>query len=579
MSQEMDGATNDIGTGAAVVISFAELFENSCRASTLEHKVVRGKIVDINDNFVIIDVGLKSEGRIALSEFMTSSNKMELKVGDEIDVYIDRYESKNGEIVLSREKALREAAWLDLEKAFNNRTSVTGTICNRIKGGFMVDLVGAMAFLPGSQVDVRPIKDITPLLGIPQPFIILKMDRVRENIVVSRRGILEGANAEERAKVVATLQEGQIIEGVVKNITNYGAFVDVGGIDGLLHNTDISWKRTNHPSEVLTPGQKVVVKIVKFNRETQRISLGMKQLTDDPWECVDKEFPVGSRIVGKVTNVTDYGIFVEIKEGVEGLVYVSEISWKKNISPAKVASVASDLEVVVLDVDVAKRRMGLSVKQLQENPWNGVSDSFSVGQIFESSVSNVADFGIFVNLIEDIDGLVHLNDLSWDQPKDSELAKYNKGDIVKVKVLEIDCEKGRVSLGIKQLTTNPAASNPNNSVALKKGAIVTCVVSEIKDDGIGVTIVGGPQAFIEKIDLAKDREDRRLDRFAVGEKIDAIVTGIDKTGTKVSLSIKALEIATEKKAMEEYGSSDSGASLGEILGVAIGKSSFTKSIK
>jgi small subunit ribosomal protein S1 len=572
MSQEINGEVNtETGNDA---VSFAALFEKACKSSTLEHKVVKGKIVDIDDNFITIDVGLKSEGRIAISEF-GASNKMESKVGDEIDVYIDRYESKSGEIVLSREKALREAAWFDLEKAYNAGTSVMGTIYNRVKGGFIVDLVGAMAFLPGSQVDVRPIKDITPLLGIPQPFVILKMDRQRENIVVSRRGILEGANAEERARVVANLEEGQVIEGVVKNITNYGAFVDIGGIDGLLHNTDISWKRTNHPSEVLTPGQKVMVKILKFSKEMQRISLGMKQLTADPWEGVDKEFPVGSRIRGRVTNVTDYGIFVEIKEGVEGLVYVSEISWKKNISPAKTASAGMELEVIVLDVDVAKRRMGLGIKQLQDNPWNKISETFAIGHIFDGTVSNVADFGIFVNVLDDIDGMVHLNDLSWDKPKDAELAKYKKGDVVKVKVLEIDPEKGRISLGIKQLTENPAAAPARSE--LKKGAIVTCVVSEIKgEDGIGVTLAGGVRGFIKKIDLAKDRQDRRVDRFAVGEKVDAKITTVDRTGTNLTLSIKALEIAEEKQVMEEYGSSDSGASLGDILGVAISKSSSSK---
>ncbi|MDR3155596.1 MAG: 30S ribosomal protein S1 [Holosporaceae bacterium] len=577
MSQGMNGGTVGVETGGNVA-GFAELFEKACKASTLERKVVKGKIVDIDDNFVTIDVGLKSEGRIAISEFMASAEKMESKVGDEIDVYIDRYESKSGEIVLSREKALREAAWFDLEKAYNAGTSVMGTIYNRVKGGFIVDLVGAMAFLPGSQVDVRPVnmKDITPLLGIPQPFIILKMDRLRENIVVSRRGILEGANAEERAKVVAALEEGQVVEGVVKNITNYGAFVDIGGIDGLLHNTDVSWKRTNHLSEVLVPGQKVMVKIIKFSKETQRISLGMKQLTADPWDGVDKEFPVGSRIRGKVTNVTDYGIFVEIKEGVEGLVYISEISWKKNVSPMKVASAGMDLEVVVLDVDVAKRRMGLGIKQLQDNPWSGICESFPVGHIFEGTISNIADFGIFVNVVDSIDGMVHLNDLSWDKQKEAELAKYKKGDVVRVKVLEVDPEKGRVSLGIKQLMDSPTASS-GSYPELKKGAVVTCVVSEVKgDDGIAVTLAGGVHGFIKKVDLAKDRQDRQVNRFAVGEKVDAKITAIDKTGNNVTLSIKALEIAEEKHVMEEYGSSDSGASLGDILGVAIGKSSSNK---
>lgn len=550
--------------------SFAELFEQACKASGWENKVVQGKIVGVDDNFITIDVGLKSEGRIAVSEFTNAGRKLELKVGDTIDVFIDRYENKSGEIVLSREKALREAAWGEFEKSFKEGKSVMGTMFNRVKGGFMVDLNGATAFLPGSQVDVRPVKDISPLMGVAQPFLILKMDRVRENIVVSRRGILEGANAEERAKVIANLEEGQIITGVVKNITTYGAFVDIGGVDGLLHNADISWKRINHPSEVVSPGQEVTVKIVKFNKETKRISLGMKQLTNDPWEGIDVEFGVGTKITGKVTNVTDYGIFVEVKEGVEGLVYVSEISWKKNISPSKIASAGSELDVVVLDVDVAKRRMGLGIKQLQENPWNYISKDFPIGHVFEGIITNVADFGVFVKMSGDIDGMVHINDLSWEKVKEEDLAKYKKGDALTVKVIEIDPEKERISLGVKQLTENPYG---NSDVELKKGMVVTCVISEIKgDEGIDVILTNGSHGFIKKIDLAKDRQDRQTDRFAVGEKVDAKILSIDKTGRKIGLSIKALEIEKEKQVMEEFGSSDSGASLGDILGLAIGKS-------
>lgn len=549
--------------------SFAELFDQACKTSTWENKVVRGKIVSIDDNFVTIDVGLKSEGRIAVSEFISGGRKLELKAGDMIDVFIDRYENKGGEIVLSREKALREAAWGDFEQSFKEGKSVMGTMFNRVKGGFMVDLNGATAFLPGSQVDVRPVKDISPLMGVEQPFLILKMDRIRENIVVSRRGILEGANAEERAKIIANLEEGQIITGVVKNITTYGAFVDIGGVDGLLHNADISWKRINHPSEVVTPGQDVTVKIIKFNKETKRISLGMKQLTSDPWEGVDVEFAVGTRIAGKVTNVTDYGIFVEIKEGVEGLVYVSEVSWKKNVSPSKIASAGSELDVVVLDVDVLKRRMGLGIKQLQENPWNSIGTEFPIGHVFDGIISNVADFGIFVKMSGDIDGMVHVNDLSWDKIKEEDLAQYKKGDTLTVKVIEIDPEKERISLGVKQLTENPYGSS---ELDLKKGMVITCVISEIKgDDGIDVILTNGAHGFIKKIDLAKDRQDRKTERFAVGEKVDAKVLTIDKTCRKIGLSIKALEIEKEKQAMEEFGSSDSGASLGDILGLAMGK--------
>ncbi len=549
--------------------SFAELFEQACKASAWEGKVVKGTVVSVDDNFITVDVGLKSEGRIATSEFTGSGKALEVKAGDPIDVFIDRYEDKSGEIVLSREKALREAAWEDFEKCFKEGTSVMGTMFNRVKGGFMVDLGGATAFLPGSQVDVRPVKDVTPLMGVSQPFLILKMDRARDNIVVSRKGILEGANAEEREKVIASLQEGQVIEGVVKNITTYGAFVDIGGVDGLLHNADIAWKRINHPSEVVSVGQKVQVKVIKFNKETKRISLGMKQLTRDPWEGVDAEFSVGSRVSGKVTNVTDYGIFVEVKEGVEGLVYVSEVSWKKNVSPSKMANPGDVIDVIVLDVDVAKRRMGLGIKQLQDSPWEKIKKDYPVGHVFEGTITNVAEFGIFVSMCDDIDGMVHINDISWEKTKEEDLAKFQKGDKITVKVLEIDPDRERVSLGIKQLTECPYG---NADLELKRGMVVTCVISEIKgNDGLEVILSNGALGFIKNADLAKDKQDRRTDRFAVGEKVDAKVTSIDKNTRKVSLSIKSLEIEKEKKAMEEFGSSDSGASLGDILGLAIGK--------
>jgi small subunit ribosomal protein S1 len=549
--------------------SFATLFEQNSKTSTWINKVVKGSIIGVDDSFIVIDVGLKSEGRIAASEFTNGGRRMELKVGDKIDVYIDHYENRNGEIVLSREKALKEASWYDLEKAYREGTSVMGVICNRVKGGFMVDLNGVNAFLPGSQIDVRPVKDISPLQGIEQPFIILKMDKLRENIVVSRRGILEGANAEERAKVIANLEEGQILDGIVRNVTSYGAFVDIGGIDGLLHNTDISWKRINNAADVLFQGQEIKVKIVKFNRETKRVSLGMKQLVKDPWEGVETEFAVGIRSKGVVTNVTDYGIFVELKDGVEGLVYISEVSWKKNVPPSKVAVVGEEIDVAVLDVDVAKRRIGLGIKQLQDNPWNKVKEDFPVGNIIEGVVSSIAEFGMFVKVTDDIDGMVHISDISWDNCKE-EVSKYKKGDVVKVKILEVDPEKERIALSIKQLTVN--SNNGAAQIEVKKGAVVTCVITSVNDDGIDVKLTDGSTGFIKKTDLAKDRQDRKSDRFAVGEKIDAKVLLIDKTSRKVSLSIKALEIEEEKQAMAEFGSPDSGASLGDILGVAIKKS-------
>ncbi|MBE6447597.1 MAG: 30S ribosomal protein S1 [Alphaproteobacteria bacterium] len=549
--------------------SFADLFEESCKGSLWEDKVVKGRIVAIDDNFVTIDVGLKSEGRIATSEFNTNGRKIELKVGDTIDVYIDRYENKNGEIVLSREKALREAAWDDFEKSFKEGAPVTGRIFNRVKGGFMVDLGGATAFLPGSQVDVHPVKDISPLMDVEQPFLILKMDKPRENIVVSRRGILEGANAEERARVVASLEEGQVIDGVVKNITSYGAFVDIGGVDGLLHNTDISWKRVNNPADVLTPGQQVQVKIIKFNKDSKRISLGIKQLTPDPWCGVDKEFQVGMKVSGKVNNVTEYGIFVELKEGVEGLVYLSEVSWNKGVSPFKITSAGQMIEVVILDMDVSKRRIGLGMKQLQVNPWEKIVKDFAVGTEFDGTITNVMDFGIFVKVTEEVDGMVHLNDISWQRVKPEDLSQYKKGDVIKVKVLEVDSTKERISLGMKQLQENPFGGN--DDVEVRKGVTVTCIISEVKEDGLEVTLTNGAHGFIKKVDLAKDRQDRKTERFAVGEKVDAKVVSIDKTGRKIGLSVKALEIDEEKQVMAEFGSSDSGASLGDILGLAINK--------
>ncbi len=552
--------------------NFASLFEESCKGSLWEDKVVNGIVVAIDDNFVTVDVGLKSEGRIPAFEFSNNGKKLELKVGDKIDVYIDRYEDKSGEIVLSREKALREAAWDDFEKAFKEGTPVMGTMFSRVKGGFIVNLGSTTAFLPGSQVDMRPVKDITPLMGIEQPFLILKMDKLRENIVVSRRGILEGANAEERAKAIANLSEGQVLNGVVKNITNYGAFVDIGGIDGLLHSTDISWKRVNNPADVLTPGQEIKVKVIKFNKESKRISLGIKQLTPDPWEGVENEFKPGMKISGKVNNVTEYGIFVEVKDGVEGLVYLSEISWNKGVSPFKVTTAGSIIDVVVLDVDVSKRRLGLGMKQLQTNPWDKIVETYPVGKVFDSVITNVTDFGIFVKITDDIDGMVHINDISWERVKPEDLEKYKKGDTVQVKVLEVEADKERISLGMKQLTENPYGG-ADAEIEMKKGKVVTCIISEVKSDGIEVTLVNGIHGFIKKADLAKDRQDRRPERFAVGEKVDAKITSIDKTGRKIGLSIKSLEIDEEKQVMAEFGSSDSGASLGDILGLAIGKKS------
>ena len=548
--------------------SFAALLEESLGTSeSLEGTVVKGRVIAVENDMVTIDVGLKSEGRVALKEFAVAGQAPELKAGDTVEVYLERMEDKNGEAVLSREKAKREEAWTQLEKAFNDQQRVTGVIFGRVKGGFTVDLNGAVAFLPGSQVDIRPVRDISPLLGTPQPFQILKMDRSRGNIVVSRRAVLEESRAEARSELVANLKEGQVLQGVVKNITDYGAFVDLGGVDGLLHVTDIAWRRINHPSEALQIGQTVTVQVIRFNPETQRISLGMKQLEADPWEGVEAKYPVSARFKGRVTNITDYGAFVELEPGIEGLVHVSEMSWtKKNVHPGKIVSTSQEVEVMVLDVDPQKRRISLGLKQCLDNPWETFVEKFGPGTEIEGEVKNITEFGLFVGLPGDIDGMVHMSDLDWNKSGEEAIAEFKKGDRVKVKVLDVDVEKERISLGIKQLGSDPFESA---TAGLKKGEVVTCTVTQVTDGGIEVSVGEGFTGFIRKSDLARDRSEQRPERFAVGEKVDAKVTQIERSSRRISLSIKAREMEEEKQAMAEYGSSDSGASLGDILGAAL----------
>ncbi|MGF1593244.1 MAG: 30S ribosomal protein S1 [Kiloniellaceae bacterium] len=548
--------------------SFAALLDESLGTDdTLEGKVLRGTIVAIEGDTALVDVGLKSEGRVALKEFAEAGQMPELKAGDEVEVYLERMENKNGEAMLSREKAKREEAWTQLAKAFSSNERVTGTIFGRVKGGFTVDLSGAVAFLPGSQVDIRPVRDVSPLMGTPQPFQILKMDRSRGNIVVSRRAVLEETRAEQRSELVANLKEGQVLTGVVKNITDYGAFVDLGGVDGLLHVTDISWKRINHPTEVLSIGQQVQVQVIRFNAETQRISLGMKQLEADPWEGVAAKYPVGTKFTGRVTNITDYGAFVELEAGIEGLVHVSEMSWtKKNVHPGKIVSTSQEVEVMVLDVDEQKRRISLGLKQCGSNPWESFLANYPVGSEIDGEIKNITEFGLFVGMPGDIDGMVHLSDLDWSLSGEEAVKKYNKGDVVKVKVLDVDVDKERVSLGVKQLGTDPFAGSTEN---LKKGDVVTCTVHQVVDNGIEVQVADGAIGFIRKAELSRDRSEQQPSRFAVGEKVDARITAIDPKTRKISLSIKQREIAEEKEAVAEYGSTESGASLGDILGAAI----------
>jgi small subunit ribosomal protein S1 len=481
-------------------------------------------------------------------------------------VFVERFENKGGEVVLSRDKARREESWNRLERAFNEQSKCEGHIFGRVKGGFAVDLGGAVAFLPGSQVDIRPVRDIGPLINKPEPFLILKMDRRRGNIVVSRRAVLEESRAEQRNELLATLQEGQILEGVVKNITDYGAFVDLGGLDGLLHVTDISWKRVNHPSDVLHVGQSVRVQVIRFNRETQRISLGMKQLEADPWEGVELKYPVGAKFLGRVTNITDYGAFVELEAGVEGLVHVSEMSWtKKNTHPGKIVSSSQEVEVMVLEVDPEKRRISLGLKQCMGNPWEAFVETHPAGTIIEGEVRNITEFGLFVGLDHDIDGMVHLSDLDWELAGEEAVKKYNKGDMVRAQVLDVDVEKERISLGIKQLGEDPFRQATSG---IKKGDRVTCTVKEVNAGGIEVETTSGATGFIRKVELARDRDEQRPERYAAGEKIDAKVINVDATSRRLTLSVKALEIEDEKQAMAEFGSSDSGASLGDILGAA-----------
>ena len=547
----------------------AMLDESFGTEDVLEGTVVKGKIISIENDLAIIDVGLKTEGRVPLREFSQPGSEQQLSVGDEVEVYLERIENAMGEAVLSRDKARREEAWERLEKSSENNERVDGVIFGRVKGGFTVDLGGAVAFLPGSQVDVRPIRDVTPLMNITQPFQILKMDKRRGNIVVSRRAIMEETRAEQRSELVQNLAEGQVVEGVVKNITDYGAFVDLGGIDGLLHVTDISWKRVNQPSDVLSVGQTVNVQIIKINPETQRISLGMKQLEKDPWEGVEDKYTVGSRVTGRVTNITDYGAFVELEEGIEGLVHVSEMSWtKKNVHPGKILSTSQEITVQVLEVDPVKRRISLGLKQTQDNPWETFAEKFPINAEVEGEVKNITEFGLFIGLDGDVDGMVHLSDLDWNMSGEEAIKGYKKGDVVKAVVLDVDMDKERISLGIKQLGGDPM----DKVEGLRKGATVTCEVTAVQDNGIEVSIAGSDMtAFIRRSDLARDRSEQRPERFAVGEKVDARVTQLDKSARKVGLSIKALEIAEEKAAVAQYGSSDSGASLGDILGAALNK--------
>jgi len=561
--------------GAPTREDFAALLDESYGGTdAFEGSVIKGRVVAIEKDVAVIDIGLKTEGRVPLKEFTGFGRDPAPQVGEEVEVYLERIENALGEAVISRDKARREESWIKLEKAFESNEKVEGVIFNQVKGGFTVDLDSAVAFLPRSQVDIRPIRDAAPLMNVPQPFHILKMDRRRGNIVVSRRTVLEESRAEQRHEIVANLEEGQVIDGVVKNITDYGAFVDLGGIDGLLHVTDIAWRRVNHPSEALTIGQTVKVKIIKINHETHRISLGMKQLLDDPWQGIDAKYPLGAKFHGRVTNITDYGAFVELEPGIEGLVHVSEMSWtKKNVHPGKIVSTSQDVDVQVLEVDPVKRRISLGLKQCLQNPWEAFAEKHPIGSTVEGEVKNKTEFGLFIGLDGDVDGMVHLSDLDWNRPGEQVIEEFKKGDVIQAQVLDVDIEKERISLGVKQLAGDPfntATAEGGGAVDLKKGAVVTSEITEVKEGGLEVKIVGTDlSAFIKRAELARDRADQRPERFAVGEKVDVRITLFDRKARKIAVSIKALEMAEEKEAIAQYGSADSGASLGDILGAAL----------
>jgi small subunit ribosomal protein S1 len=559
-SKEMNPTRDDFAALLSETLSNDDAFEGS---------VVKGKITAIEKDLAVIDVGLKMEGRVPVREFSIPGKPAELKVGDTVEVYLERIENALGEAVLSREKARREESWTRLEEKFNAKEQVEGVIFNKVKGGFTVDLDGAVAFLPGSQVDVRPVRDIGPLMHSPQPFKILKMDRRRGNIVVSRREVLEATRAEQRSEIVARLAEGQVIEGVVKNITDYGAFIDLGGIDGLLHVTDMAWRRVNHPSEIVNVGDSVKVQIVRINPETQRISLGMKQLQADPWSGIEAQYPVGARYKGTVTNIADYGAFVELEPGVEGLIHVSEMSWtKKNIHPGKIVSTSQQVEVQILEVDSQKRRISLGLKQTQDNPWDTFLAAHPKGSVVEGPIRNITEFGLFVGLDGGVDGMVHLSDLDWNKSGDEAIKDYKKNDVVKAIVLDVDGQKERISLGIKQVGGDPLESIGK----LKKGSQVTCEVLQVQENGLEVKIADSDiTTFIKRSDLSRDRSEQRPERFNVGDKVDAAIISLDKNSRRVTVSIKALEIAEEKQAVAQYGSSDSGASLGDIFKAAIKK--------
>ncbi len=573
-SKEMDiNKLNDIYVDSTVnapeyktTENFADMLANTTTMSGgIQDCVTKGTVIKVEKDFITVDVGLKSEGRIPRREFGLE----EVNIGDIIDIYVDKYENADGTVILSREKARREEVWDKMEALVEGNTPIIGKIIERVKGGFSVDVDGLLAFMPGSQIDIKPIKDLNALVGTEMEVVILKMDKLRMNIIVSHRAIVEREIITQRSEIIGKMEVGSVVKGTVKNITDYGAFIDLGGIDALLHITDISWKRISNPATVLTVGQEIEVKIINLDPKTGRVSLGMKQLTSDPWENFSDNIKVGDKIKGKVSSIADYGAFVSLDGDIEGLIHVSEFSWtKKNINPNKVLELNQEVEVVVLEIDKEKRRISLGLKQCTENPWIAFSEKYSVGDIIEGEIKGITEFGLFIELEGEISGMVHLSDLSWDKNGEDVIKEYNKGDKIKVKILEIDLEKERVSLGVKQLVQGSKKEDEAMGSEFKKGSVQTCIVKEVLDNGITVDI-NGTEGFIKKSDLAKERSEQNPTRFAAGDKIDAKVSGM--VDGKLTLSVKALEIEEQKKVLKEYGSTETGAVLGDILGVALDK--------
>ena len=552
--------------------NFSQLLEESLsKFKYKEGQIIKGTVLSIVNDTVVVDVGLKSEGRIPLKEFHSPGADHSVKIGEKYDVYLEKLENKEGEALLSRERARKEESWNNLEKIQDTNQQVMGVITERVKGGFAVDINGALAFLPGSQVDLKPIKDISPLLNKPQPMVILKMDKLRGNIVVSRRALLEESRKADRSKLLSDISEGDKLKGLIKNITDYGVFVDLGGMDGLIHVTDLSWERVNHPSEKFKIGDEIEVIVTKYDKENNRISLGLKQLTDDPWKNVDNLYEVGKKIKSKISNIADYGAFVQLEKGVEGLIHNSELSWvNKNVHPNNLVKIGDEIEVMILEIDHAKRRISLGRKQCLENPWKIFADKNKKGDIVEGKIKNLTDFGIFVELSDDLDGLIHLSDISWSESGEEAIKNYKVDDSVKFKILEIDLEKERVSLGIKQLTNDPNKSDE----LLKK--TVTGIIEKIEKDKIFVNFDEDKNGFIKRTNLAKSKNEQNTDRFAVKEKIDAKVIKKSNKENLYELSVKDLEIQEEKEALKEYGSSTSGASIGDIIGAALDQNKDTK---